>query len=188
MKPGKIPFTHKVCPICGIDKPRSEYYKKGATISHKCKPCTNVDSRNRQSKYYGKYQDRQNEWRKDRYANNPVYRDRIASQKAERYERIKETLNEARRIRWATDPNDPARKHNRNHDVKKRCPPWADREAIAEFYWNCPDGYEVDHIIPLKGIIDGRKVSGLHVIHNLQYLPIAENRRKHCRISEKDLT
>lgn len=46
-----------------------------------------------------------------------------------------------------------------------------DLQAIRIFYLNCPKGYEVDHIIPLsKG--------GPHDIKNLQYLTVAENRRK----------
>lgn len=56
----------------------------------------------------------------------------------------------------------------------RRMPAWADKEAIAEFYRNCPEGYHVDHIIPLRG----KTVSGLHVLENLQYLPAKENLRK----------
>jgi len=57
---------------------------------------------------------------------------------------------------------------------KYRLPKWADIEAIRKFYMNKPQGYEVDHIIPLSG----KTVSGLHVLENLQYLTIAENRSK----------
>lgn len=55
-----------------------------------------------------------------------------------------------------------------------RIPPWSQKELIEQFYENCPDGYQVDHIIPLKG----KEVSGLHVIENLQYLTAEENLRK----------
>lgn len=56
----------------------------------------------------------------------------------------------------------------------KRVPAWSERSEILEFYANCPDGYEVDHIIPLFG----KLVSGLHVIRNLQYLTASENSKK----------
>ena len=57
---------------------------------------------------------------------------------------------------------------------KKRTPQWADLHAIQQFYRGCPDGYEVDHAIPLQG----ETVSGLHVLENLQYLPKKANRDK----------
>ena len=56
----------------------------------------------------------------------------------------------------------------------QRIPPWADLEAIKEFYLNRPNGYHVDHIIPLRG----KTVSGLHILENLQYLPAKENMSK----------
>ena len=56
----------------------------------------------------------------------------------------------------------------------QRTPPWADMDAINFFYECCPEGCEVDHIIPLQG----KSVSGFHVETNLQWLPIAENRSK----------
>lgn len=57
---------------------------------------------------------------------------------------------------------------------QQRTPKWADLKAIRAFYEACPNGYEVDHIIPLKG----KNVSGLHVLNNLQYLTQKENRSK----------
>ena len=54
-------------------------------------------------------------------------------------------------------------------------PEWADRAAIREFYANCPEGYEVDHIIPISR-------GGLHTLENLQYLTIHENRSKGARL------
>lgn len=55
-----------------------------------------------------------------------------------------------------------------------RIPPWSQKELIEQFYENCPEGYQVDHIIPLKG----KEISGLHVIENLQYLLAEENLKK----------
>lgn len=47
----------------------------------------------------------------------------------------------------------------------------ADQHQIKEIYSHCPEGHEVDHVIPIsKG--------GLHHQHNLQYLPMPDNRRK----------
>lgn len=59
----------------------------------------------------------------------------------------------------------------------KRVPKWLtrqDKKAISIFYANCPLGYHVDHIIPLQG----KEISGLHVLSNLQYLPAEENLKK----------
>ena len=56
----------------------------------------------------------------------------------------------------------------------QRIPPWADIEAIKQFYLDRHEGYHVDHIIPLRG----KTVSGLHILENLQYLPAKENMAK----------
>lgn len=50
-------------------------------------------------------------------------------------------------------------------------PPWANLDAMVEFYKARPDGFHVDHIIPLQG----KNVCGLNVRNNLQYLTVREN-------------
>lgn len=60
-----------------------------------------------------------------------------------------------------------------------RSPAWADLEKIKEIYNNCPKGMAVDHIVPLQG----KKVSGLHVHNNLQYLTPAENSAKYNKFN-----
>ena len=54
---------------------------------------------------------------------------------------------------------------------RKQMPAWADEQKIKDIYANKPNGYHVDHIIPLQG----KLVSGLHVDNNLQYLTPSEN-------------
>lgn len=184
---GPKPKQRKVCPACQIEKDRSEFYKKLTSISRLCKPCSLADTKSRKHLYVGKYHETQNAWRRKKYASDPAYREAIAAQKKRRYDREKERLNAERRRKWASDPFCPARKHNRWHDIKERCPAWVDLDEILKIYAACPEGHEVDHIIPLKGKIDGRPVTGLHVPWNLQYLPVALNRKKYNKITEGDL-
>lgn len=62
----------------------------------------------------------------------------------------------------------------------RQTPPWADDDAIksmyalAAIYRDFGFDVEVDHEIPLQG----KKVSGLHVHHNLQIIPMSANRAK----------
>lgn len=100
---------------------------------------------------------------------------RILKKKLKRYLKNKETQSERWR-RWRL-------KHLKEHAAKgalekarklQRCPIWADLDSIKKFYANCPDGYHVDHIIPLNG----KNVSGFHILENLQYLPAKENLQK----------
>lgn len=68
------------------------------------------------------------------------------------------------------------------------CPQWADLDAIALIYANCPPGSHVDHIVPLRGITaQGYRVSGLHVPSNLQYLPAIDNVTKGNRMGPIDM-
>jgi hypothetical protein len=138
---GLPPVTEKVCPVCKVLKPRSGYYKKLKTISHKCKECTKAESKETWPKYTGRYGARISVWNKERYANDPQVRAK-------------------------------ARDHIKR--LQAQTPAWADMDAIRQVYAQCPKGFDVDHMIPLKG----KLVSGLHVHTNLQILPMSVNRSK----------
>lgn len=54
---------------------------------------------------------------------------------------------------------------------KYQTPADEDPALLREFYANCPEGYEVDHVIPLSR-------GGAHSISNVQYLTPEENKKK----------
>lgn len=63
----------------------------------------------------------------------------------------------------------------RQKRTKIATPFWANVDKIKDVYKNRPEGFEVDHIVPIKN----DNVCGLHIHNNLQYLTITENRSKH---------
>lgn len=98
-------------------------------------------------------------------------------------ERRREICREATR-KWGANNRDKTRInaafwHKR---LRESTPTWVDRNAVKEFYRNCPSGYHVDHIVPLNG----DNVCGLHVPWNLQYLTPSENSAKSNTWSDED--
>jgi len=83
---------------------------------------------------------------------------------------------------WTTRNKGKRNAITRRYQATKlqRTPKWADQEAISFFYECCPKDCHVDHIIPLQG----KKISGLHIETNLQWLPATENLRKSNKWTE----
>ena len=66
-----------------------------------------------------------------------------------------------------------ARNYVRNKRVRHATLPGF-YKVLKQIHYNCPEGYVVDHIEPIKG----KDRSGLNVPWNLQYLPYLENAKK----------
>lgn len=98
-----------------------------------------------------------------------------AKQQSRQHERNKDERN-AYVAQWKRDNWDTYKNYMyaRKDRVKQATPSWVDLKEIERIYRECPEGYHVDHIEPIKG----KNVSGLHVPWNLQYLPAIENLRK----------
>lgn len=115
----------------------------------------------RTSDWAKKNKERVRELQRNWYKDNPEL---AKAKQNRRYEKLKDYYK--------------AYANSRRGRCKQATPKWVDRKALVEIYKNRPEGYHVDHIIPLNG----QNVCGLHVPANLQYLPAAENIRKKNKI------
>jgi hypothetical protein len=92
----------------------------------------------------------------------------------------------ARALKWTKENPESVRisrlKATTNRNL--RIVGWTDFDNIKEFYQNMPEGMTEDHIIPLQG----KKVSGLHVSWNLQYLTHKQNSEKHNNCTPEEAT
>ena len=103
-----------------------------------------------------------------KYISNP-------ENKLKRYLKNKATQSERWKRWYEKNKSKQLAKSNMEKAARlQRIPSWANLDAIKEFYLNRPEGYHVDHIVPLRG----KEVSGLHVLENLQYLLAKENLSK----------
>jgi hypothetical protein len=71
---------------------------------------------------------------------------------------------------------------NRRAAKLKAMPGWLTQEQKSQMraiYNNCPEGFHVDHIVPLQG----KEVRGLHVPWNLQVLPWKLNLKKSNKVA-----
>lgn len=107
-----------------------------------------------------------------------VNREKVCAAGRERYKNNKEAYKENYKL-WRLNNPRANTAYVRQYNLAKinRTPSWADVKAINTFYRNCPSGLQIDHIHPLQG----KFISGFHVLENLQYLTKEENTTKSNR-------
>lgn len=108
-------------------------------------------------KYYSSHAEERREYARRYRAENP--------------EAVKDTQ---KRYRSNNPKKLSANNAKRRATKLNQTPKWSETRQIQEFYEARPEGYHVDHVIPLKGV----NVCGLHVLGNLQYLEALPNLRK----------
>ena len=149
------------------------------TSSKECRLCRlikNEGLKDQQSKWSALNKNRKNALSRQHYYDNHQYQlERTRAKWAKNSEAVRK-----RNLAWINrNPGYWAQASaKRRAALLRAIPPWADLEAIKEFYSGCPPGYHVDHIHPLQG----KTVCGFHVLENLQYLPASENLRKFNRL------
>ena len=123
-----------------------------------------------------------------RQANAAKINEQVKAWKAANPKR-KKALDKAYHDRNKNNPEYLAKR--KHHEANRRArklqatPKWLtleQKQQIKQLYLNCPPGYHVDHIIPLKG----NSISGLHVPWNLQWLPGIVNRVKSNKVANGD--
>lgn len=83
---------------------------------------------------------------------------------------------QAKSAKWKTENRDINSAINNARKIKVRQAKLSsvEEEEILKVYSECPDGYNVDHIVP----INHKNVCGLHVPWNMQYLSKSDNLKK----------
>ncbi len=169
---------YKVCASCLVEKNVTEFCKANQYDGYYkfCNSCVSVKkAKSREQVRYKTCSSCQLEKNATDFYKDKTTKDGLASTCKEctyRRRRAWQQVNH-KRMRFYT-----AKYRATKHQA---IPSWADQELLDYVYQQCPEGYDVDHIIPLQGTT----VCGLHTPENLQYLPSSENSSKNNSLSEE---
>lgn len=184
----------RTCKKCNIEKTLEDnfYFRNDSnTYRHKCIKCSIARCRS----YYEENSDKLKLMNKEHKANNKEHYREYNKKYQPEWVKNNPDKVKAKRDRYRSTEKSTITERNYYLNHKKEylamtnkrrakklsaTPKWVNFNEIETIYKNCPEGHEVDHIIPLQG----KNVSGLHVPWNLQYLTISENRSKGNKVKE----
>ena len=156
----------KTCSSCGETKPSTnEFFNTAKNVkcglAGKCKTCQKrYREQNKASK-----SDYDKEYREQ-------HREKLNSYRNQYYKDNKEKLNAYRKKHYEQNKSDYiANAAKRKADKRNQTPDFANLDLIARIYQFCPEGFHVEHMIPLKR-------GGFHHESNLCYLPAQINHSK----------
>ena len=193
------PLAEKACTRCREVKPAAGFFKDvrlRSGLSSKCNASNRAMNEDWKARNPDKWAASYTNWRQE----NP---ERVQQTKREHYQRTDGAARGRARY-WANRDAERERqrqwaKENRARlsascaayfaARDQRTPPWADLGAISAIYAQAAGlrelGFDVhvDHVVPLRG----RRVSGLHVLENLQIILAVENVAKGNRFDPESV-